>query len=91
MTLALGIAITSTKLLMCFARGKWSAEDLRAAGSQHPDYYVPGTISGPTCHFDFRPWLEDFGQLTAEKAAHYANLESSQRAPPWIFPNCPRL
>jgi hypothetical protein len=25
---------------MCFAYEKWSAEDLRVAGIQHPDYYV---------------------------------------------------
>ena len=39
------------------------------------------SVPGPTCgsQFDFQPWLEDFGQLTAEMAAHYANLESSQR------------
>jgi len=38
---------------------------------------VPGPTRGG--QFDFQPWLEDFGQLTAEMAAHYANLESSQR------------
>jgi hypothetical protein len=39
------------------------------------------SVPGPTCgsQFDFQPWGEDFGQLTAEMAAHYANLESSQR------------
>jgi len=39
------------------------------------------SVPGPTCgsQFDFQPWVEDFGQLTAEMAAHYANLESSQR------------
>jgi hypothetical protein len=39
------------------------------------------SVPGPTCgsQFDFQPWREDFGQLTAEMAAHYANLESSQR------------
>jgi hypothetical protein len=37
-------------------------------------------VPGPTCgsQFDFHPWLADFGQLTAEMAAQYANLESSQ-------------
>jgi len=38
---------------------------------------VPGRICGS--QFDFQPWLEDFGQLPAEMAAHYRNLESSQR------------
>jgi hypothetical protein len=39
------------------------------------------SVPGPTCgsQFDFQLWLEDFGQLTAEMVAHYANLESSQR------------
>jgi Peptidase family S41 len=39
------------------------------------------SVPGPTCgsQFDLQPWLEDLGQLTAEMAAHYANLESSQR------------
>jgi hypothetical protein len=38
---------------------------------------VPGATRGS--QFDFQPWLEDFGQLTAEMAAHYRNLESFQR------------
>jgi hypothetical protein len=39
------------------------------------------SVPAPTCgsQFDFQPWLEDFGQLTAEMAAHHANLESSRR------------
>jgi hypothetical protein len=39
------------------------------------------SVSGPMCgsQLDFQPWLGDVGQLTAEMAAHYANLESSQR------------
>src|SRR5260370_37361165 len=39
------------------------------------------SVPGATCgrQFDFRAQLEDFGQLTAEMAAHYLNLESSQR------------
>ena len=39
------------------------------------------SVPGPTCggQFDFPPWREDFGQLTAEMGAHYANPESSQR------------
>src|SRR5437879_498820 len=43
---------------------------------------------GPTCgsQFDLQPWLEDLGQLTAEMAAHYANLESSRREPHMDLP-----
>jgi len=35
----------------------------------------------------FQPWVEDFGQLTAEMAAHYANLESPNANATWIFAN----
>jgi hypothetical protein len=39
------------------------------------------SVPGATCgsQFDFQPWLGDFGQLPAEMAAHYRNLESFQR------------
>src|ERR1700731_4729926 len=39
------------------------------------------SVSGPMrgSQLDFHPWLGDVGQLTAEMAAHYANLESSLR------------
>jgi hypothetical protein len=44
---------------------------------------------GATCgsQFDFQPWLEDFGQLTAEMAAHYRNLKSFQRERRVDLPN----
>jgi hypothetical protein len=47
------------------------------------------SVPGPTCgrQFDFQPWLEDFSQLAPETAAHYANLESSQREGRMDLPN----
>jgi hypothetical protein len=47
------------------------------------------SVPGATCgsQFDFQPWLEDFGQLPAEMAAHYRNLESSQREHRVDLPN----
>src|SRR5260370_6922249 len=47
------------------------------------------SVPDPSCgsQFDFQPWLEDSGQLAAEMAAHYRNLESSQHERRVDLPN----